>query len=439
MMQKLFTTLGRGLTVLRLNTQYLFVAVLLIAFPLLFVYITESIFEAAYQNISTAQKQQVQILHEAIAGTVTNSFSTTTLFSTYLERIPTLTGGKLVEHINGELIIIAATDESLVGQEDGATLLFATAASNPGNAFIYEFAESGVRKWHAYEQRTVSASTYYIVTEHSFKTVDTIMTARQQQVYLGLSAIFIFLLAVAYWLVRQQNWSAAHAIVVKQRDEQMMFTNTIAHELRAPLTAIKGYASLLRESPAVPKTELEYVKKIESSTERLITLINDFLEVARIQAGGIKLVIAPTEVVGLAQSVIDSFVPTATKKGLVLTLGGVTSAILQTDTNRLTQILTNIVSNAVKYSDTGTVSVVVDQTRIATVIKVKDNGQGISAEDQRRMFAPFTRVGGADASQVTGSGLGMWITKRLVETLDGEIAIESIEGVGTVVKVTLHT
>ena len=438
MIQQFVTLLTRGVGELRLHTPVLFVVVLLVVFPLLFTYIVQSVFDTAFQNVVTAQNQQVAVIHSALKSQLQAGVATTSLFS-ILNEVPTVSGARIVSELAGERTIVAATDTSLIGQTDGASILFATAAATPGNAYIYEFTVDGDRFWHAYEQFLVENQPMYIVTEYSYRTVDATLVARQQLVYLGLSAIFIFLLTVAYWLIRQKNWAAAFADVAKKRDEQIMLTNTIAHELRAPLTVVKGYASLLLESGAVPKAEQEHVKKISISTERLIVLINDFLEVARIQADRLKLTPTAVDVVPLIAGVMESFSEQAAKKGLVLQQAGVAAATINTDATRFTQVITNLISNAVKYTDKGSITVTIDQSRLETVIRVKDTGHGISAEDQRLMFTPFTRVGGADHSTVTGSGLGMWITKRIVELLGGAIALESIEGVGTVVKVTFKS
>ena len=111
-----------------------------------------------------------------------------------------------------------------------------------------------------------------------------------------------------------------------------------------------------------------------------------------------------------------------------------------TDEKRLEQVLTNIINNAIKYTDKGEVSVTLESDRVHTTITVADTGGGISAEDQKKLFSPFVRVGSSDQNEkIMGSGLGMWITKQLVEQLNGQIALESIKGVGTHVIIKLRS
>jgi signal transduction histidine kinase len=400
---------------------------------LLFVVVVQSVFDVAYQNVVTAQKQQINVLHEAIIAQLNAGVRREDALRVVSD-IETVTNARIVTEADGNRTIVASTDPTELGQNDGASLLFSTSAATPGSAYIYEFTENSARVWHAYQAVKLPNEVVFIITEHSFKTVDATMAARQQLVFLGLSAIFIFLLAVAYWLSKQKNWAAAYQQLQKKQQEQILFTNTIVHELRAPLTVVKGYASLLQESETLTPPQREHVRTITLSTDRLIVLINDFLEVARIQSGQLRITKQAVDVVPLIQNCLATFAAEAKKKQLSLTVTGVTSASLSTDSARFTQVITNLISNAIKYTDAGAITVEVSQTKRETVIKVKDTGHGISAEDQTRLFTAFTRVGNADKSTVTGSGLGMWITKQIVLLLGGDISIESIESVGTVVK-----
>jgi hypothetical protein len=170
-----------------------------------------------------------------------------------------------------------------------------------------------------------------------------------------------------------------------------------------------------------------------------VTLVNDFLEVARLQSG--KLTIEPKSVDmrDILETVAESLNSLAVKKGLSLVYERPAKPIMvSTDPDRMQQVLINIVTNAIKYTDTGQVELECTSNSQRFVIKVKDTGMGISAEDQKKLFAPFTRVGGVDKTDTTGTGLGMWITRQLVGLLDGEIGVESIEGVGTHVVVTFR-
>jgi signal transduction histidine kinase len=280
---------------------------------------------------------------------------------------------------------------------------------------------------------------YIIFSEHSFELIDSIMLARQQLSYLGLSAIFLFLIGLAYWINKQVQWEKLHQKVAKQLEDRDLFSNMIAHEFRAPLTAIKGYASFLEESETLDTENKRFANTIRMSAERLVVLVNDFLEVARLQSGKLEFKKESVDVRDVLAKVTADLQITANKKNLQLTYEpSAEPIVMQTDETRLQQVITNIVSNSVKYTDSGEIELECQKKSTQLTIRIKDTGTGISAEDQKKLFAPFTRVGEVDESTVTGSGLGMWITKQFVSLLDGDIGVESIKGVGTHIVITFR-
>lgn len=438
MISKILYIFTDGLNQLRLNTHFLLAAVLVLVLPVLFVWVGQNFFETSYQNILTVQKQQVSVIHDSIQilhdSDLPNEQVNNILQNLVDEQV-TLTKVRILDETTDGLLIIASNNPSEIQSYDGGNQLYATAAVSPGETLIFDFVIDNVRTWQAFREVTTAESKYYIFSEHSFSEIDSVLLARQQQTYLFLPVIFLFLIFLAYWLVKQTQWQKQYASTKKKLDEQMLFTNTIAHELRAPLTAIRGYVSFLLESKDISEQNFSYAKNINTSSERLLALINDFLEVARIQSGKLQISHSEVDITKTIQSVIDEFTPVAESKGLKLISSVAKKQIFaHTDEMRLQQVLTNIVSNSVKYTDHGTVTIALEQTKLKTIIRVKDTGKGISAEDQKKLFTPFTRVGTAEKSGTTGTGLGMWITKELVGLLGGSVQIESIEGVGTHIK-----
>lgn len=438
MISKVLYILTDGLNQLRLNMHFLLVAVLVLVLPLLFIWIGQNFFETAYQNILTIQKQQVGVVHDSIQVLLDNRLShdqTNTILQKLVEDQVTLAKVRILSDTSNSLLIIASNNPNEVGNFDGSNQLYATATISPGETLIFDFVIDDVRTWQAFREIGTRDEKYYIFSEHSFSEIDSVLLARQQQTYLFLPVIFLFLICLAYWLVKQTQWQKQYAFTKKKLDEQMLFTNTIAHELRAPLTAIRGYVSFLLESKDISEQNFSYAKNINTSSERLLALINDFLEVARIQSGKLQISHSEVDITKTIQSVIDEFTPVAESKGLKLISSVAKKKIFaHTDEMRLQQVLTNIVNNSVKYTEHGTVTIALEQTKLKTIIRVKDTGKGISAEDQKKIFTPFTRVGTAEKSGITGTGLGMWITKELVGLLGGSVQIESIEGVGTHIK-----
>jgi protein-histidine pros-kinase len=179
------------------------------------------------------------------------------------------------------------------------------------------------------------------------------------------------------------------------------------------------------------------VDNIQIGAARLLALVNDFLEVARIQSGKLSLELRSQNINPTLAGVVETLTQEAVRKGLTLSFTPSTNPLLHTtDSKRLHQVIQNLVSNSIKYTEKGSVEIVCEQNALATIIRIKDTGMGISAEDQQKLFAPFSRVGGVEKTGISGTGLGMWITKQLVEALGGVITVESIKDVGTHVVIT---
>jgi signal transduction histidine kinase len=426
--------------VLRSNNNLLIVAVLVFVFPLLFVLITQSFFDTAYKNIETSEKRRTALLHDALTEVARTS--TVEQLQSATEKIaadnPDITEIRTLEQTPDGYKILTSLDEKKVSTIESRTDIFEMSYGRDEETLIYKFSSEEGRMWQAVRKVSLDDNrTVFLFSEHSFATIDSIMVARRQQSYLGLTAIFIFLIGLAYWFGKQIDWRKKYLALETQLEERDLFTNMIAHEFRAPLTVINGYVSFLMESKALHPAERRFVTNIQASTLRLLALVNDFLEVARIQSGKMSFELRDTDLREVLKTVVDSNTLTASNKGLTL-LYTPTEAPLQqkTDAKRLTQILQNMVSNAIKYTEKGSVEIVTEQTPLATIIRIKDTGMGISAEDQQKLFQPFARVGGVERTSITGTGLGMWITKQMIDLLKGSITIESIKGVGTHVVIT---
>jgi signal transduction histidine kinase len=174
------------------------------------------------------------------------------------------------------------------------------------------------------------------------------------------------------------------------------------------------------------------------ASERLILIINDLLDVARIQSGKLAVKRESVALSAIVRAVVQEMIPLAREKGIEMSTEGVHSDIaIIADEKRLHQALTNLVSNAIKYTKEGTIALSLEKRTDRVELRVKDTGMGISSENQKNLFAPFFRVDSAATSSITGTGLGMWITKQLVELMGGSIGVESIRDVGTHVVVTL--
>ncbi len=218
------------------------------------------------------------------------------------------------------------------------------------------------------------------------------------------------------------------------------YISQLAHELKHPLTSIIGYSDLfLRQQRRKTEikdnyTNLEHIERVLRNGRQLLHLINDVLELSRYEAGQIKIQLAPTDVRELIDNVCEMLEPLAAGKNLQVVVDYERAPEkLMTDSFQLQQIITNLISNAVRYTESGTVIImcqVLEQQRWA--IAVSDTGIGIASENQNQIFEPYFRVSASDRPYLPDStGLGLAIVSRLVKLLQGQINLASQVGVGS--------
>jgi len=220
------------------------------------------------------------------------------------------------------------------------------------------------------------------------------------------------------------------------------FVANVSHELRTPLTAIKGAIDLLLREVAGPLNEKQthYLARVRSNTHRLAGLINDVLDLSRIEEGKIDLQAERVSLAGLVHEVVETLKPLATEKEIVIRATIPESSLLVwADRDKITQILTNLIGNAVKFIPTAgrvTVSgIIIDGEWVR--VSVADNGPGIPLEEKDRVFEKFYQVAEAGGAKPKGTGLGLAISKALIELHGGKIWVESGLSLGSTFHFTL--
>ncbi|MFZ5814232.1 MAG: ATP-binding protein [Bacillota bacterium] len=213
------------------------------------------------------------------------------------------------------------------------------------------------------------------------------------------------------------------------------FVNTVSHELRTPLTSIMGYLSLILAETVGPLQEpqREFLNVVQRNTTRLANLIDDLLDIQRIESGRTPLQRTQVCLPRVVQQVAETFRVQAEQKGLKFVVKATPGdfPLISADPDRLTQIASNLVSNAVKYTQKGQVKVSVQKGRKSVDLVVEDTGIGIAAADQKRIFEKFYRAEHPYVREVGGTGLGLPIVKTMVEEHGGEIRVESEPGKGS--------
>ncbi|MBM4315269.1 MAG: cell wall metabolism sensor histidine kinase WalK, partial [Deltaproteobacteria bacterium] len=219
------------------------------------------------------------------------------------------------------------------------------------------------------------------------------------------------------------------------------FVSLVSHELRTPLTSIVGYVNLLLDGDAgeLNEEQISFLETVKRNSDRLTLLVSDLLDVSRIEAGAILLKSTEVDLVPLLQGVAECLRLQIESKKQILNIDvGSELPPVSGDTNRITQILTNLLSNAHKYTPPGgSIHITASLENEHVRISMKDTGIGLSKEEQNKLFTKFFRAENPATQKVGGTGLGLWITRSLVEMQGGEIKVTSAPGEGSTFSFTL--
>ena len=284
-----------------------------------------------------------------------------------------------------------------------------------------------------------------------------------EEILVTLFFILVIIVAIAAWpfVLAQESSRAAHRetqrnteLLVKEieahrrtdRELQLAketaeaastaksrYVGGISHELRTPLNAIIGYAQLLESEPNIPKKSQPALRIIQRSGEHISSLIDGLLDISMIEAGRIEIYRDEVALREFLDSILGMFRPQALEKGLefrVHLAANLPDAVI-TDEKRLRQILTNLLSNAIRATSRGFISFSVSYKNQVARFEVEDSGVGIKQDDRERVYRAFERVTSDQNSTKSGTGLGLTITKLMAEAMGGSISLESTPGVGT--------
>jgi PAS domain S-box-containing protein len=250
--------------------------------------------------------------------------------------------------------------------------------------------------------------------------------------------------------ITERNQAKQELVAAKEKAEESdrlksAFLANMSHEIRTPMNGILGFADLLKEPGLTGDEQLNYIEIIEKSGKRMLNIINDIIDISKIEAGLMKLDISESNINEQIEYIYTFFKPEVEAKGMKLSFRNYLTAkeaIIKTDREKLYAILTNLVKNAIKYSKEGEIEIgykrVATQS-IASLLQfyVKDTGIGIPKNRQEAIFERFIQADIADKMARQGAGLGLTITKSYIEMLGGKIWVESEEGIGSTFYFTL--
>lgn len=274
------------------------------------------------------------------------------------------------------------------------------------------------------------------------------MWAIESDIYIASHAFLGFVLMQAF-IVARRNARYAHALRTATNAAQAaalaknQFVTAVSHELRTPLTAISGYAQILQEElpPQTPPHLYDFLQAILEGTDRVLKLVNDLLDLAKVESGKLDLTLSAVSIDQLLADIIRQLFPLAEHKGLALTTKPHSNFWVQADALRLRQALINLVSNAIKFTEAGrvtlSVSAAVQHHKPACAIVVEDTGVGISTEFLPRLFDRFTQEMRAYTDTQRGTGLGLSLSRELIRGMGGDITVTTEIGIGSRFTITL--
>jgi PAS domain S-box-containing protein len=231
----------------------------------------------------------------------------------------------------------------------------------------------------------------------------------------------------------QQDILMAKEKAEKSDKLKSAFLSNMSHEIRTPMSGIMGFAELLQNNNLSIENRREYIEIIKNSGKRLLNTVNDIIEISKIESGHIIVNNKRVDLIQLIHTQIDFFKPEAQKKGLQIVLVKDISTnefYINTDATKVNSILSNLIKNALKYSETGVISVEVSHEGDQVLLCCRDNGIGIPKHRHEAIFNRFEQADLDDTLAKEGSGLGLAIVKSYVEMLDGKIWLNSEENEG---------
>jgi PAS domain S-box-containing protein len=348
-----------------------------------------------------------------------------------------------------EAVFAASPDPIIVTDRDGTVSTISEAAGRvlgiPGDQWrgrtILDLVHPDDRERVADAvQEVVAGSTVAVTVRHRLHApgevvVDSHVTLMRERDHLRGAVIVCRDVSAQVETERQLRLAKDEAEAANRAKTE--FLSRMSHELRTPLNAILGFAQLTAYDDLTDDQRVS-IDQILRAGRHLLGLIDDVLDIARVESGAFSMSSEPVAVVDVARRAAGLLAPMAAQHGIALDIPGGDEVYVRADAQRLVQVLVNLVSNGIKYNrEHGTVAVRWSRGDDATVrVEVSDTGRGIPDAVRSRLFTPFDRLG-AEATGVEGTGVGLALAKRLVEAMGGSVEVNSLPGTGTTFVVTL--
>jgi signal transduction histidine kinase len=439
--------LKRGVDFVRNNPQIIYTLFLVVAIPLAFFVTSEKFLKVATDNQNRLERSRIGLLQDTFALFAGERMddpeylhrsikeiaeSNETMMHFQVLGVPDDSGYPILTSLNDKEIGTALVPDAL-----SSYLLGSATPKKPDmiyQVYASEFFIDGARYWRSVRAIPATSSKEvvgYLLTDISMAQADAVSQRNIRNAYLVLAGIIFLIIILLGRQARIIDYASLYARLKQVDQMKDDFVSMAAHELRSPLTIIRGYVEMLGEGAGMSDASKVHLQHIDRAALQLNSLIGDILDVAKLQEGRMSFNFTALDVSQDIAQVVDSFMRPAQDKGLTLLYTPAPLPSISVDTDRFRQLMINLVGNAIKYTPQGEVRVTTAADAEHVTIRVSDTGMGISAEDQQKLFQKFFRVKSQETEKITGTGLGLWITTQIVKAMKGVISVESIKGKGT--------
>lgn len=434
----------RGVDFVRNNPQIAYTLVLVIAIPLGFFISSNYFLGIARENQDRLERQRIGFFQEPFALLASEHIAEPEYLDNRLHTLAqnneTMAHFQVlgVRDMEKGYPIIASLDTNEAGTvfvpDPVTSFLLSQAAGDSRQPFAAQLTLDGERYWrtiHAIAATSSNHVTGYVLTDVFVSQADAAASRGITKAYMVLGVIILLIIGLLGRQARIIDYASLYARLKEVDGMKDDFVSMAAHELRSPLTIIRGYVEMLGEGAGMPEGSKENLHRIDQAALQLNSLVGDILDVSKLQEGRMSFRFVTLDISAEIDAVVASFKRPAEDKGLALSYTPIPLPLIAVDSDRLRQVLINLVGNAIKYTPHGEVKVVTSADAANVIIRISDTGMGISAEDQQKLFQKFFRVKNEETQAITGTGLGLWITTQIVKAMKGVISVESIKGKGT--------
>lgn len=443
-MDNVFGVFSRGFNFVRQNPQIIYTLFLVIAIPLAFFFTSEQFLQVARENQNRLERSRIGLLQDTFALFASEYLGD----GAYLaKRIAAITG----KNETMMTFQVLGLPEAAESEGESFPVIASMTASEEGKkisldplsrqlvrlaeheSYAAEFFEGGVRYWrsvHAIIATSTPDVVGYVVTDLSMAQADSVARKNIQNAYIILAGIIVLIIGLLARQARIIDYAALYQRLKELDQMKDDFVSMAAHELRSPLTVIRGYVEMLGEGEGLSLAGKGHLKNIDNAALQLNALVGDILDVEKLQGGRMTFTYEKIDASEMIADTVTSFAKSAANKGLGLFYEKAPLPSISVDPDRFRQVMINLIGNAIKYTPEGEVRVRASADGKLLTIRVSDTGMGISAEEQQKLFQKFYRVKSAETEKITGTGLGLWIVSQIVKTMKGTISVESIKGKG---------